>query len=375
MALGLDVIQKASAAREGGTTISNRCRKVISSARWDQAAMDSGPVKGHSLFTGCLIQGLDWGTAELLGDDTLSASKISARELALFLQKYVGRESDSRQTPDSGTFEAGAQGELHFYLREGSLQGKRMQTYAALQRGRFGEFAALVEELAPREKESPWISYLLYRRALLTGDIWAARGHIGELHSQDLTRGLIPLSNSDVVTLKVQLKYFREILAIPDSDCPLEVKLQIGPDDPEVWMMPDESCLSTLVDDVPLEEVIGYEIPQGRIARFVVRNASPNTVHAYFAAVRPDGKLVFGPLLHEPVLVLEGLEPGFQAAGTPFKVANIGLTETRLFCSPVVIPTLLRPPSTATRTMAEPEASAPSGLRRHSIWYRVLGPK
>jgi hypothetical protein len=377
MALGPDVILKASAEKSAGASTSDRCRKVISSARWDQVARDSGPVESHSLFTGCLIHGLDWGTADLLGDDTLSTSKISATELALFLRKYVGRESDSRQTPDSGTFEAGAQGELQFRLREGSLQGKRMQAYAALQRGRFSEFAALVDELAPREKESAWISYLLYRRALLAGEIEAALNHIRELRSQDLTRGLIPLSNSDVVTLKVQLEYFREILAIPDSGCPLKVKLQVGLDDPRVWADPDEGLLSTLDDDdtESLGDVSGYQILQGSIARFVFTNTDHTTWHVYFVAVRPDGKLVFGPLLHEPRLVLEGLEPGPEAAGTPFKVANIGLTETRLFCSTLPIPSLLRPPSTATRYLAEPWASAPPDLRRHSLWYRVLAPK
>lgn len=370
MALGSDVILKASCERSGGAPISDRCRRVISSARWDQKAQDSGPVQDHSLFTGCLIQGLDWGTADLLEDGTISAS-----ELGLFVRDYVDRESRSHQTPDFGIFKAGAQGELHFWPREDSSRGMRMRAYAAMQLGRLGEFETLVGALEPREKESPWISYLLYRKALLTGDVPAVLAHIGELRSQDLTRGLIPLTNSDVVTLKVQLEYFLEVLAVPEGDCPLEVKLQVGPDDPTVWMGPDESRLSTLVDEVPLEDVSGYEIPQGAIARLLVRNTGHTTVHVYFAAVRPDGKLVFGSLLHDPRLALEGLEPGPEVAGTPFKVANIGLTETRLFCSPLAIPSLLRPPSTATRYLEETHVSVPPELTRHSIWYRVLAPK
>src|SRR4029079_12063923 len=35
-----------------------RSRRIITSALDDQLAMDGGPVPGHSLFTGCLIEGL-----------------------------------------------------------------------------------------------------------------------------------------------------------------------------------------------------------------------------------------------------------------------------------------------------------------------------
>ena len=38
-------------------------RRVITSALGDQRAMDSGPILGHSLFTGCLIEGLTGGLA------------------------------------------------------------------------------------------------------------------------------------------------------------------------------------------------------------------------------------------------------------------------------------------------------------------------
>jgi hypothetical protein len=35
-------------------------RKAITSARRDQLARDGGPVAGHSLFAGVLIDGLNW---------------------------------------------------------------------------------------------------------------------------------------------------------------------------------------------------------------------------------------------------------------------------------------------------------------------------
>ena len=61
-------------------------RKVISSARRNQLASDKGPLSGHSLFTGALIDGLESGSADLDGDGVLTSS-----ELGLYLQQQVGR--------------------------------------------------------------------------------------------------------------------------------------------------------------------------------------------------------------------------------------------------------------------------------------------
>jgi hypothetical protein len=40
------------------TLRARRSRRIITSSLDDQVALDSGPVHGHSLFTGCLIEGL-----------------------------------------------------------------------------------------------------------------------------------------------------------------------------------------------------------------------------------------------------------------------------------------------------------------------------
>lgn len=87
-------------------------RRVVTSALHDQAALDSGPVAGHSLFTGTLIEALDKGAA-----DPDHKGFVTSSELALYVQKSVASWSSSQQTPDFGSFELDERGELVISLR------------------------------------------------------------------------------------------------------------------------------------------------------------------------------------------------------------------------------------------------------------------
>lgn len=83
-----------------------RSRRIITSALDDQVALDSGPVYGHSLFTGCLIEGLTNG----IGRD--NSRVVTGSELALYVQRRVQTYPNSRQTPDFGTFAFDDRGEM-----------------------------------------------------------------------------------------------------------------------------------------------------------------------------------------------------------------------------------------------------------------------
>lgn len=91
--------------------IKRRSRKVITSARHDQTALDGGPHPGHSLFTGTLIDGLFWGEA-----DTDHNGLVTSSELGLYLEQRVGQASRSEQTPDSGSFYLDDRGQLFIPL-------------------------------------------------------------------------------------------------------------------------------------------------------------------------------------------------------------------------------------------------------------------
>ena len=81
-------------------------RRVITSALGDQLAMDGGPIGGHSLFTGCLIEGLAGG---LVRDGRLEAT---GSEIGVYVQQRVTSYTGSQQTPDFGTLELDHRGEL-----------------------------------------------------------------------------------------------------------------------------------------------------------------------------------------------------------------------------------------------------------------------
>jgi uncharacterized caspase-like protein len=83
-----------------------RSRRVITSALDDQRAMDGGPVPGHSLFTGCLIEGLTWGLVQH------GRTVTTGSEIGRYVQEQVTTYPNSTQTPDFGTLELDDRGEL-----------------------------------------------------------------------------------------------------------------------------------------------------------------------------------------------------------------------------------------------------------------------
>lgn len=50
-----------------------KSRKVITSARREQPALDGGSIPNHSLFTGTLIDGFNWGRADLDGNGIITS--------------------------------------------------------------------------------------------------------------------------------------------------------------------------------------------------------------------------------------------------------------------------------------------------------------
>ncbi len=81
-------------------------RRVITSALENERALDSGPVPGHSLFTGCLIEALTGGLAR---DGKREAT---GSELGQYVQRRVTTYPGSRQTPDFGALELDDRGEI-----------------------------------------------------------------------------------------------------------------------------------------------------------------------------------------------------------------------------------------------------------------------
>lgn len=105
------------------TLSTRRSRRIITSALESQRALDSGPVHGHSLFMGCLIDGLTHDLGRVGGNRFTTGS-----ELAMYIQRRVSTYPNSQQTPDFGVFELDDRGEMIIPLAIGGSREQETST-------------------------------------------------------------------------------------------------------------------------------------------------------------------------------------------------------------------------------------------------------
>jgi hypothetical protein len=356
-ALGQAMEKHRDEVRYHADLANHMSRKVITSARREQRALDGGPVAGHSLFTGTLIHGLDWGTADREGNDLVTSS-----ELGLFLQQNVGQASKSEQTPDFGSFFLDDRGEMVISLRDDTFAALKARAFAALQRGEVGRFRELAEQVSARRPDSPEALYLQYRVRLFDSDAHGAQKLVKRLMDLDLHLGTIPLAQKDLDKLRVQLRLWEPIFAIPEGGFPLGVTLSSGADG-DVLLPAKQGAIG---------ELHGYHFESGVLARYEVMNPDDQPAHIYHMTIGLRGRLILGQVLQDKGLAAKGLGPKENAPGDIFRVKGAGLKETRLFWSPEVIWDLFSPPTTATRIVLDEEQL--SQMRMKRVWHLVREP-
>ncbi|MBD2080628.1 caspase family protein [Leptolyngbya sp. FACHB-17] len=200
-----------------------RSRKVITSAQREQPALDGGAIPGHSLFTGTLIHGFNWGEADLEGNGLITGS-----ELGLFVQQKVAQASNSAQTPGFGSFHLDDRGEIVFSLRNQSFEALKARAFSALQTGQFALFKDLTEQVIALKPLSPEVLYLEFRLRFFERQFDRVTEVIDQLVNLNLNQSQIPLSNNDLMKLQVWLPCWIPVFSIPESDFPLEVTVLNG---------------------------------------------------------------------------------------------------------------------------------------------------
>jgi len=88
-----------------------RSRRVFTSALDDQRALDGGPIPGHSVFTGYLIEALHGKSGAWQ-----ESSAVSVRDIAEYVRRHVQEYSDFMQVPDLGALQFHDSGELFLSL-------------------------------------------------------------------------------------------------------------------------------------------------------------------------------------------------------------------------------------------------------------------
>ncbi|GAA6621027.1 caspase domain-containing protein [Scytonema sp. NUACC26] len=310
-------------------------RKVITSARREQPALDGGSISGHSLFTGTIIDGFNWGKADLDGNGIITSS-----ELGLFVQQKVGQASESKQTPDFGSFHLDDRGEMVISLRNQSFDALKARAFSILQNGEFTVFREIVEQVVSLRPSSPEALYLEDRLRFFENNIERVIEIINILSKLNFSEGTIPLSNNDLWNLEQQLPCWKTALSIPNREFPLDVTFLTG----------DSEKNLTLAHEQNVGEKTGYFVEYDSIMQFSIKNTTKAQAHIYMVEISSEGRLTPVPLWQDEDVMWNGLAPGETRPSYPFyQNGAIGICELRLFYSPKRLRFFLFPPSAAGR--------------------------
>jgi very-short-patch-repair endonuclease len=111
IALSRPIQHRGVGVRADGSPVpehERRSRRVLASALDDQPALDGGPIAGHSVFTGYLIEALRGGIRTWLHESEV----VGVNAIAEYVRHHVREHSDSRQVPGLGVLEFDDCGEL-----------------------------------------------------------------------------------------------------------------------------------------------------------------------------------------------------------------------------------------------------------------------
>ncbi|MBI4675282.1 MAG: caspase family protein [Chloroflexi bacterium] len=344
----------------------NVSRQVITSARRNEDALDSGPIPKHSLFTGTLIEGLNWGAADLDRNGL-----VTSYELGLYLQQRVGQASDSKQTPDFGSFNLDERGELVISLRDDTFDAVKARGFAAMLNHDAAKLQELVKQLLLLRPTAAETVYLGFRLKFMQGAYDEAMELVAQLNNMPFDDGVIPLTKAEVDALLVQLGYWKQLLQIPPTTLPLRVELQV------------ESLMQQF-ETAPLAAFSGgeaYQIGNGAVARYRVENTSAARAHLYFLTITPHGRMVVGPLLEGDEARIEGLAPGAVGFGQRFQINGLpSIVENRILYSPERVSELLFPAMVAARApnlwlgvnVPTRDPSKIAALQMQPLFYQIV---
>lgn len=308
-----------------------RSRKVITSAQREQPALDNGPIPGHSLFTGTLIHGFNWGEADLEGNGLITGS-----ELGLFVQQRVAQASSSAQTPDFGSFHLDNRGEMIFSLRNQSFEALKARAFSALQTGQLTLFKELTEQVIALKPSNPEVLYLEFRLRSLEQQFDRVTEVIDQLVNLNLNESQVPLSNNDLLKIQVRLPCWIPVFSIPTSEFPLEVAILNG--------FTKEAL--HVIQEQPLGDSRGHLIEPQTFCQLRITNPTQDPVHVYMVGFDETGRFQLENLWDDANVILQGLPPTETKTGYVFKPqGQPGIREVRLFSSPKQIRFFLFPAS------------------------------
>ncbi len=330
-------------------------RRVITSARHNQLALDSGPVAGHSLFTGALLQGLQEATADLNADGAVTTS-----ELGLYLQQAVSEGSGGLQTPDFGAFDLDDRGEMILELDSDAPAILINNAGAQLRSGQLGAFRKTMQRIQQLDLPLYTYFYLQYRYAIMENDIDLALYTL-ETVVTNMKDKIDPGQYPAAFKNRQMLEYWSDFMRITapiDSTLTFEL---INADAGKARMSQD-SFRTT------------FRFPVATSFQMRITNNTEKPQYIYCLLIDEDGQIQVLQLWESPELRYGGgLLPGASALTYTFQHLNLrGILYTRIFTSPRPIDEFVSPPS-FIRTKGHRRPDLPKGVRTH-IFEVAFGP-
>jgi Caspase domain len=343
-------------------------RKVITSAHREQSALDGGPLSGHSLFTGILINAFNSENAN--SDDNRF---ITSSELGLFVQQQVAQASESHQTPDFGSFYLDDRGEMVMLLRTQSFDALKNRAFSALQKGEFTTLKELVREIVNLKPSSPEALYLQYRLMIVEGDFLTAILLINQLLEIDLERAFIPLSKHDLRATLSQIQENFNLLELQEeSNFPLKIELLTGS---------DKGTLAKVKED-RIDKNNIYSVESQNFGQLKIENLSELTLYVYAIKIDSDGRVTAGRLWENEGVLLNGLQPQKTELSYTFVFNDrLGVCERYLLSSRIIISHLSVPQFSPNVALPETNGdnldliNLKNLVVKQVIRYQILPPK
>lgn len=284
---------------------SKMSRNVITSAGPEQVAADGGPISGHSLFTGTLIDGFKKGMIDK-GDRN---GLVTSSEIGLYLQQIVAQHSQAeiKQTPDFGSFGYDAGGELVIDLNDDSLFTLKSRLNGLMQSGRLTKAWKLLAELEFKYPDADETAYYKFRKALEGGEIDLA------IENLEILQDFIEqndkkyyLNYNEIWDLTQVLRYWRNFLTIKNEPNKLRIEL--------IKSSLKDTILNSEVIPLPPSEVDElnpfFELPVASSYQFRLTNLSENAQFIYAFFTNTNGSLSPIRLFDDWTIIDNGIPRG-----------------------------------------------------------------
>lgn len=337
-------------------------RRVMTSARYDEKAAEGGSGTGHSVFAEALISAIQARQADRDGD-----GYIKTIDLFSFVQDSVSKRAKTlfglRQTPDYGYLSGDGSGDLVISLHEGPFNRLVEEALGAMLRHDVPRLEKMVNQLLAANAEYPLTLYLQFRLKFMQGDLSMALQLVSRLRDLHLPPGTLPLSETDLVALSVQLRYWEPLLSLLPAALPMKTVILTAKESAELHEAPLVPCAAGNA----------YQVENEAVAQFQVTNLSDEPVYLYYISVVPTGRLVIGPLLDPVYVDVQGLGPNGCGQGRPFHIRGLpgSVTKTRILSSPGMLWDVFAPPTVASRS-ARNQISLPYQMQMQTIWYQIV---